>query len=1255
MTFNTDTPPNDSSNLDPYEKLEKNYKHYQNKLLQVTKRNRSVFLRKIYNKHNFDLVDAEYLKSGVIEKLIEASLKNKILSINILLDTNEEEEADSARGKLRNISRNLNLIETETGQQTGYLGFPFLEGHLNRDFYIRGPLVLFPIGIERKYQARGGGWFVNFTDNRPLINGALIAAIKKKGEYPIPEDYEEKFEDIIDETISYSGEYPEKFFFDKINQWIKSIIPFDELKNKITIEELKPITQEILDELGNQPIHLVNYVIIGTFPQAEDGIFKDYTSLLEKIHNTDIGVLGNLLNIDIEDYEKGEQDYILEDTSDEFQISLDDISDLELNTVVPSDASQDEIIIESKKTPLVAVRGPPGTGKSQVIVNLISDAMSNGKKVLVVCQKRAALDVVHRRLKQVNLDHYSVFLNKENDDRLKMYKQLNDLIETPSDFEITTFKDLEDISAEIDENITFLATLGKALRKPHFGGVTLSNIYSKADGNYMPVLDLLDHDDIDWKSLPKTISKFSELEKDYKIFENKDYPFYDRVSFANYGLNERNQLRKILEELLESFESCILVNTKELQEELTSWFDKYLNDAGFLKINRKKASKKITTILGFEPDLKFVSENVVKVETGKKFWNTVESLLKFFSSIDYIMQLIKEDKNAFISHLTQLKNCLRDFDSIQYYDYQKEKSSNLKEILDLCKEKMNFDDDWTKNFEQELYFYWIQKIENMNSILRGEPFRQYDLKKKELHDLLIKKQETVIKKIQSDIEKVIDVRDIYQRKYMQDGQIWKNLRKELNKKRKVKPVRKLFEEYSSQLLQIAPCWLASPETVSKIFPLERNLFDLVIIDEASQLAIERALPVLYRANHVVIAGDEKQLPPFDLFQIREDDSDEEIEDISEEKSLLDLARTQYRTHNLSWHYRSKYQDLINFSNHAFYDGLLNVAPNVEHNPEYPPVKWIECNGVWDNKKNHAEAAKVLEEIYNIWKKHELKPHFPSIGIITFNDAQKDLILDELENRKENDSDFAVLFESVHTEDKDPLFVKNIENVQGDERDIIIFSIGYAYDFENKFSNRFGPLSQKGGENRLNVAITRARQEMIVVCSIQPSDIKETSLNDGPKYFRKFLEYAKAVSASQKNNVENILDTVTKLNSNPKRGRDTQRLVFDSDFEKQVHTYLERAGYVVDTQIGQSGYVIDLAIVHPHDPNRYILAVECDGATFHSAKSVKERDVMRQKFLESKGWKIERIWSRNWWRDPQNEINKLDIKIKELSKLNLFDQ
>lgn len=1251
MAINFDTSKNDPIKNNQIEKLVKNYKYYQNKLLQITQRNRSVLLRRIYNKHNFDLVDAEYFKTGVIQKIIESSIKNKATSVNILFDSIEDEEADSARAKLRNLSRNMNLIEEETGQQTGYFGFPFLEGHLNSDFYIRGPLVLFPINLERKRQARGGGWFVNLTDNRPLLNGALIAAIKKKGEYNLTEDYEERFDDLIDETISYSGENPEKFFFDKINQWIKTIIPLDELKNKINIQELEPITQEIIYDLPKQSIHLVNYAIIGNFPQAENAIFKDYTSLLEKLHNTDIGILGNLLNIDINDYENEQfyEDESFEEVTDEYRQKLDQISDQELNTVLPSDSSQDEIIIESKKTSFVPVRGPPGTGKSQVIVNLVSDALSNGKKVLVVCQKRAALEVVYHRLASVDLDRYTVFLNKENEDRLKMYKQLNDLIETPTNFELITNKEVEKISNKINQNINFLSTLGLVLRKKYFGGATLSSLYSRADGSYFSILDLAFYNDnIEWNSLPDFLSNLTELEKNYKRFEDKNFPFYGRCSFADYGLNERNQLFKILDELLENFDSCILVNLKELQKELAFWFDEYLNNVGFLQLNRKKATKKITKLLGTEPDLTFISENFSKVENGQKFWNTLESLFKFFnsSSVDYIMEIIK-DKNAFASYLTQLKNCLNEFDVIQQYDREKRNSAKIIKILDLCKEKMKYDENWTKNFEQELYFYWIQKIENENPILKGEPFKQYDLQREELHDLIIKKRQIVIKKIQSDIERTINVRDIYQRERTSSGQEWRKLRKELNKKRQVKPVRKLFNEFSSLLLQIAPCWLASPEMVSKIFPLQRELFDLVIIDEASQLAIERSLPVLYRAKNAVIAGDEKQLPPFDLFQIREEELDDVSEDISEEKSLLDLARIQYNTYNLSWHYRSKYQDLINFSNHAFYDGLLNVAPNVQNNPDEPPVKWIECNGVWDNRKNHVEAKRVLEEVYNIWKKHELKSQFPSIGIITFNDSQKDLILDELENRKEDDVDFAILYDSVHKNNNNQLFVKNIENVQGDERDIIIFSIGYAYDYENKFSNNFGMLNLKGGENRLNVAITRARQEMIVICSIQPSDIKETSMNDGPRYFKKFLEYAKAVSKRDKDNIENILSN---LNPNMKRDRQNQRLVFDSDFEIQVHSALERAGYHVDTQIGQSGYRIDLAVVNPQDPNRYILAIECDGATFHSAKSVKERDVMRQEFLENKGWVIERIWSRNWWRNPQKEIDRIDAKIKELSNL-----
>jgi superfamily I DNA and/or RNA helicase len=377
--------------------------------------------------------------------------------------------------------------------------------------------------------------------------------------------------------------------------------------------------------------------------------------------------------------------------------------------------------------------------------------------------------------------------------------------------------------------------------------------------------------------------------------------------------------------------------------------------------------------------------------------------------------------------------------------------------------------------------------------------------------------------------------------------------------------------------------------------------------------------------------------------------EDEDEEISDEKSLLELARTRYRTINLSWHYRSKYQDLINFSNHAFYDGLLNVAPNAINDPQHPPIRWIKCDGVWDNQTNAIEAKRVVDEIQNIWKsKFEQEGTFPSIGVVTFNEKQQDLIKDFIDKRKETDPEFLELYTSVHEGAKkdDTLFVKNIENVQGDERDIIIFSVGYAKDADGRFANFFGTLSMKGGENRLNVAVTRARKEMIVVSSIEPADIKPTSKNDGPKRLRQFLEYAKMTDSL---NEEGLRAVLSEINPDMKRNEEYKKDEFDSEFEIQVCNKLRDKGHRVETQVGFSGYKIDLAVVHPHDKNRYILGIECDGATFHSAKSVRERDVMRQKFLEEKGWTIERIWSRNWWLNPKHEIDRIDAKINELVK------
>ena len=1236
------------------DKLVKNYKHFQDKLLQATQGNRSISLKKIYHKRSFDLTALEKIKEGTIEKIVSQAIKNinaaangkkdEGASQNILLDSKSGDDADSARYKLKTLSRNLTQIEEETGSQAGYFGFPFLQGHVNPDFYVRGPIVLFPISLEYRKMARNGGWFLHLIDKRPILNGALITALKRKGGWQFEKDYEDAFDELIEGLPITKEEDIEKYFFNKLNDWVKTIITIDETKNQTQTLPLYSLSKSSIEDLEEQKLHLENYKIIGNFPQADSEIYNDYNTLIENADPFNVGVIGDLMGIEGSNPESPD--------SDDSPIDIDGSKDKELNSVLESDSSQDEVMLESKKSNLVVVRGPPGTGKSQVIVNLISDALANNKRVLVACQKRAALEVVRQRLGQVKLDRYVVFLEKETDDRVKMYRQLRGIIEEEPRPRPYFEETVDGISAKIDHCVKYLSSFGSAMRDQSINGISAHELYSVADGQYEPVLDLSLTDlDLVSADLDAYIQKIKNVEDEFKKFEDENHPWFGREDFSAQDTIKKSQLKNLLQELIDLSSKCMLASNPRDQSELVSHFDKYLKSTGFKKLWRSQSSKKIKEILGIEKVTEsFVSGNFNKIKTGVEFLGTFSKLLEFFKrkKRDELQSMVA-DPTYLATYLSKMHKSL-DFDTMQEFDKRKrEYEKSIFQILDQARNRFSIDDEWATKIKQEIYVYWLAKIENSYPILKGNPVPQYQEKKHYLKALLEEKQQLIMRTIQRHIDNVVDPRRIGSGKRINlEDREWKALKMELTKKRRIMPIRKLLQRHSSRIFQIAPCWLASPESVSKIFPLKRNLFDLVVVDEASQLAVERAIPLLYRAKHAVIAGDEKQLPPFDLFQIREEDELEEDEIVSDEKSLLDLARSMHRVINLSWHYRSQYQDLINFSNHAFYEGCLNIVPNATSNPQSPPIRWAPCNGTWENQKNPVEAEMVVEEIGNVLRdKFKQENSYPSIGVITFNEKQQELIRNAIDCKKESDHEFLELYRSAFDGRKkdDSLFVKNIENVQGDERDIILFSVGYAKNSDGKVVNRFGTLSTKGGENRLNVAITRARKGMVVVSSIDPTDIKPTSRHDGPKRLRQFLEYAKKTSSLDELGQKAVL---ADINPDMERSREAGSAEFDSEFEVQVCRELRARGYKVKTQVGFSGYRIDLAIVHPTEENKYILAVECDGATFHSAKSVRERDVMRQKFLEGKGWKVERIWSRNWWKNPKREIDRIDCRIKEIS-------
>lgn len=469
------------------------------------------------------------------------------------------------------------------------------------------------------------------------------------------------------------------------------------------------------------------------------------------------------------------------------------------------------------------------------------------------------------------------------------------------------------------------------------------------------------------------------------------------------------------------------------------------------------------------------------------------------------------------------------------------------------------------------------------------------------------------------------------------------------KKTRGKSIRQLIIDYGDILYQKFPVWMMTPETVSDVLPLKAESFDLVIFDEASQMFIENAIPSLYRSKRAIIAGDDKQLKPTSFFSSKyetEDDDNEDARSIDDldisGESLLDQAKVTFDSVKLTFHYRSKYAELIQFSNYAFYNSKLKISPNtLSVHSEYRPIEYINCHGIYDSSANKIEAQYIVKLLENILK--ETSTMNKSVGIITFNTKQKECIIDTMsEFLDEADDETRQRFSEIENRKVDgediSLFVKNLEDVQGDERDIIIFSIGYGRDPDGKMHQNFGPLNTYGGENRLNVAISRAKEKEYIIASIDPSELRpENSKNVGPKIFKQFLEYAKAISDKNYEYANEITKPLDTAYSDVK---------FDSPFEEDVFNHLTEYGWQIDTQVGVRGYRIDLA-VYDKDSGTYIAGIECDGATYHSSKYARERDISRQRFLEGKGWKILRIWSRDWWHNSKGETERIHQKLLAL--------
>jgi superfamily I DNA and/or RNA helicase/very-short-patch-repair endonuclease len=414
--------------------------------------------------------------------------------------------------------------------------------------------------------------------------------------------------------------------------------------------------------------------------------------------------------------------------------------------------------------------------------------------------------------------------------------------------------------------------------------------------------------------------------------------------------------------------------------------------------------------------------------------------------------------------------------------------------------------------------------------------------------------------------------------------------------------------------------MMSPMSVAQYLAPGQIEFDLVVMDEASQVKPEEALGAVLRGRQLVVVGDPKQLPPTTFFDrvAEEEEAEEDKTAIEETESILEIAQRAFPHRMLTWHYRSKHQSLIEFSNSQFYGSGLLVFPSPYDAGEDFGVRCRRLDdATYKNSRNLAEGRAVAEAV----RMHLLHRSDQSLGVATMNSDQRDLILAEIERLQKADARFDAVLRAEE-EREEPLFVKNLENVQGDEREVVFISTTYGRDPETgQVYQRFGPISGQAGWRRLNVLFTRARRRVEVFSSLRPTDIiVGASTPAGVVALRNYLEYAET---------GRIVDL----------GRDSDRQP-DSDFEVDVASLLVSRGFAVKAQVGVAGFFIDLGVVSPRGDGGFVLGIECDGATYHSAKSVRDRDRLRQEILERKGWTIHRIWSTDWFKNREAEVERL---------------
>ncbi len=948
-----------------------------------------------------------------------------------------------------------------------------------------------------------------------------------------------------------------------------------------------------------------------------------------------------------------------------------------------ADSSQQQAIALTLRGQNGVISGPPGTGKSQTISNLIAELVARGKTVLFVAEKRAALDVVLKRLDDADLGHLCLDCHGAELSRREIAQQFQESLarvrEAPA-------SDPSSLHARFVERRERLNAHVRALHTPRQPwGISLYALYGQlsalpaaALGRSRLPRKVLER--IDRASLDRATEQMRELASLSALFTGESTSGWTGASFTTTDEVRRamERSRRLAHERWPSWESALrtllsdgplrspetIGKTRHLLALLASvdetldtcQADLYKEDLGRLVTTLAPAQSLFSAVLAtltngeFRAALRTVRRHAVagkltaaralsivrRAQSELNAWREVTSApasyparLARFPAARAAWALVLEDLDPLVA-LFQ-RRTLNDMPTDGRGAWLERLASDTAAPSQLLKingivstltaqglepvlREITTNKPPPEVWPEILRGAWLQscleELQLQDPESAGFNGRRHDGIAEEFRQLDKARLDAAVHRIQrAHAERALTVRNTYPDQNTL-------VAKEAGKRSRHLPLRRLFDQAGEVLLALRPCWMASPLSVSQLIPGDRPRFDVVVFDEASQVLPEDAVTSLLRGGQAVIAGDQRQLPPTIFFAAggMEDGEAEEEDATAGFQSILDaMSAFLEPAWSLDWHYRSQDEALIAYSNHRIYNGRLVTFPGpggigaVRHElvPHTPGAGAQE-----------ASVAAEVQRVVDLVRRHAVEQPDDSLGVITMgieHARRIDMALDRV--RKEDP-----FVDALYAPDqRERFFVKNLERVQGDERDAIILSIGYGKNDAGKLVYRFGPLLQEGGERRLNVAITRARRQMTVVSSFSHNDVDAEYGKVGVQLLRGFLEYA----ASGGQRFERGVVTAEPLN----------------EFEQSVFDELTRRGLKLVGQVGSSRYRIDMVAMHPEQEGRFVLAIECDGATYHSAPTARDRDRLRQQQLEALGWRFHRIWSTDWFQRREEEVQR----------------